>query len=157
MWYTNSLLPNMIPSFLFLLYLLSNTILLGLEASEGENGKVSTTRKNVLLSHLSYQLWIFHCGMSSFQLSALLACYQQGNHVHMCTNVERNMHPNSLALSCCLLNTYLHRICKCISQTLPLEVLRAFTVWGTPLACVSEEQNSWGMLTTSITLASGRH
>lgn len=74
----------MIPSFLFLLYLLSNTILLGLEASEGENGKVSTTRKNVLLSHLSYQLWIFHCGMCSFQLStlSLLSARKPCAHVH---------------------------------------------------------------------------
>lgn len=47
MWYTNSLLPNMIPSFLFLLYLLSNTILLGTEASEGEKGKISTIREYI--------------------------------------------------------------------------------------------------------------
>lgn len=149
----------MISCFLFLHYLLSNTILLGTEASEegkkeGKYNEGEYISQPSFLPAVDFPLWdVFipaKCTLS------LLSTRKPWARVHICREENASQQSGTKLLSpkhLFIQNQQVPLPC----QTLPLEVPRACTVWGTTLACISEEQNSWGMRTTSITLASGRH
>lgn len=77
----------MFPSFLFLLYLLSNTVLLGTESSAGERGKVLTMMRREYITQPSFLPAVDSPLWDMFP-SVLFACCQKGNCVSMHTRTE---------------------------------------------------------------------
>lgn len=97
----------MILSLLFLLYLLSNTVLLSTEASTGERGKVREyIAQPSFLPAVEFPLWDL-CISAKHALNWLSR--EDTKHIHL----HWSIYLNRLALSCYLLSTYLCRTSKC--------------------------------------------
>lgn len=83
----------MIPSFLFLLYLLSNTVLFGTDASAGERGKVTMMRREYIaqpsfLPAVDSPLWDVFIPAKR----ALSVLSKRKPRVHKCAHTHRGIY-----------------------------------------------------------------